>query len=121
MDPSGGRRPRDFALLSLAAAGGPPRARARDQRGDLAGEELRRAALRHIAAADPEPDDLAAALADFAREAGEAEGPARAVAALLLEQWQAARNSAAYWSWLLGEALAAGLPAAGRRGHADVP
>jgi hypothetical protein len=38
-------RPGDFARILLAASGSPPRARARDQQADLAGEALQKRIL----------------------------------------------------------------------------
>jgi hypothetical protein len=61
--------------------------------------------LDRLAALDPDPDELPAALARIVADLGEPTGPTRAVAALLLEEWQAARQAPAYWDWLLREAL----------------
>jgi len=103
--PDGLRRPRDLALLLLAADAGPPRARARDQQADRAGGALRRAVLDRVAALDPEPDDLDAALAAVAADLGAPTGPARAVGALFRREWDDARAAPGYWAWLLAEAL----------------
>src|SRR5437762_254113 len=51
-------RPRDLALLLLASADLRPRKRARDQQADAAGLQLKRRLMDHLAALDPEPEDL---------------------------------------------------------------
>ena len=102
----GTRRPRDLALLLLAASGDPPRARARDQQADRAGLALRRRVLDRLAALDPEPEDLEPALAAIVAEFGAPTGPTRGVCAQLLQEWDECRLSPGAWSWLLAEALA---------------
>jgi hypothetical protein len=72
-------RPRDLALLLLAASNLPPRARARDQQTNLAGLALRRGVLDCLAALDPEPKDLESALMTIVAELGEPTGPTRGV------------------------------------------
>ena len=67
-EPSPPRRPRDLALLLLAAGGEPPRQRARDQQADRAGAEIRRRVLDRLAALDPEPEDFEATLARIVAE-----------------------------------------------------
>ncbi len=99
-------RPRDLALLQLAADAGPPRTRARDQQADLAGTALRRRVLERLAATDPEPDGLDEALADFVAELGEPSGPTRAVCVAFRDEWDAVRTSPGLWSWWIAEAVA---------------
>ena len=60
-------RPRDLAILLLSADSIPPRQRARDQRADRAGIQLRRKLLERLIALDPEPEQLDAALAEVRR------------------------------------------------------
>jgi hypothetical protein len=117
-------RPRDFALLLLAGGPRAPRQRARDQQADRAGEAIRRSLLDEIAAIDPEPDELPATLARIVEgQGGSPSGPLRAVAALILQEWEAARRSPACWSWLVGQAIEAGdgseddAPGRGRSTH----
>src|SRR5262245_53321599 len=62
----------------------------RDQQADRAGMELKRRILHEVAAADPEPAGLQAALLRIAVELGEPSGPARAVAAQIYEEWRMA-------------------------------
>jgi hypothetical protein len=83
-------RPRDLALLLLASGDLMPRQRARDQQADIAGLELKRRLLDRLAALDPEPAELEAALARIIEEVGPPHGPTRAVAVLIRDEWQAA-------------------------------
>ncbi len=110
-----GLRPSDLALLHLAAADAPPRARARDQQADLAGLDLSRRVLDALVELDPEPDELEAALSAIVARLGPPEGPTRAVCALLRDEWRAAALQPHFADWLLGEALAAGAREGGRR------
>jgi hypothetical protein len=111
----GSLRPGDFARLLLAAAGLPPRQRARDQQADRIGEGLRRVVLDRVAAMDPEPDDLEAALARIIVEVGEPSGPTRGVCNLFRQEWDAVDRNPRAWEWLLAEALSAGSPDPTRR------
>ncbi|MCI0457827.1 MAG: hypothetical protein L0Z62_12735 [Gemmataceae bacterium] len=98
-------RPRDLALLLLASGDLLPRQRARDQQADLAGLELKRLVLDRLAALDPEPAEVEAALARIVEELGPPFGPTRAVAALVRDEWQAACVSPEWVAHLLREAL----------------
>lgn len=109
------RRPRDLALLLLAIGGGPPRQRARDQQADLAGADLHRRVLDRLAAFDPDPSDCQAALARIIVEFGEPTGPTRGVCVRVMQEWQECQGSEQVWSWLLSEALSAGLDGPRRR------
>lgn len=99
-------RPRDLALLLLAAGARPPRLRARDQQPDLAGLALRRRLLDRLAALDPEPDDLDATLQQLVDELGPPTGPLRALALSFREEWQAACTQPEFLDHLLNEAAA---------------
>src|SRR5213595_852120 len=83
-------RPRDFALMLLASRDLRPRQRARDQQADTAGLALKRRLLEVVAARDPEPADLEAILTEAVLEMGPPPGPARAVAALVRDEWHMA-------------------------------
>ena len=72
-------RPGDFARILLAASGSPPRARARDQQADVAGEALRQRVLNRLIVLDPDPEELEAALLAVIIEFGEPAGPTRGV------------------------------------------
>ncbi len=109
-------RPRDLALLLLASGDLLPRQRARDQQADRAGNDLKRRILEEIAARDPEPADLDAALFRIVEEFGPPPGPTRAVAAVVRDEWLAARASPEWVAQLLGEAASADQQE-GRRGR----
>jgi hypothetical protein len=106
-------RPRDLALLLLASGDLRPRLRARDQQADRAGLDLKRRLLDRLAALDPEPDEIDAALARLVEELGSPAGPVRAVALALREEWQAACVAPEWVAHLLGQAT--DESAAGRR------
>ena len=97
-------RPRDLALLLLASGELRPRQRARDQQADLAGLGLKRRVLDRLAALDPEPAELEAALLRIVEEVGPPAGPTRAVAAGIRDEWQAACAAPEWVSHLLQEA-----------------
>jgi hypothetical protein len=97
-------RPRDLALLLLASGDLRPRLRARDQEADRFGLTLKRRVLDRLAALDPEPDRLTAALAQIIDEIGPPTGPTRAVAVSFQEDWQAALTSPEWVGHLIQEA-----------------
>jgi hypothetical protein len=100
-------RPRDLALLWLASLGGPPRQRPRDAQADMAGIELLRQLLDHLVAHDPEPEDVEASLMQMVSELGEPTGPARSLAAQVLDAWRAFTAAPLSWGWLMAEAVEA--------------
>jgi hypothetical protein len=104
-DPRQILRPRDFALLLLASRDLRPRQRARDQRADLAGLDLKRRVLQALADEDPEPADIEAALFRAVEAMGPPFGPTRAIAVLVREEWQAACASPDWVAQLLAEAV----------------
>jgi hypothetical protein len=98
-------RPRDFALLLLASRDLRPRQRARDQRADVLGLDLKRRILQHLADQDPEPADVSATLFQVIEQFGPPFGPTRAIATLIHEEWQVACASPAWIEQLLAEAV----------------
>jgi hypothetical protein len=100
-------RPKDLALLLLASGDLRPRQRARDQQADRIGLELKRRLLGRLVAIDPEPEELAEVLFRITREQSDPSGPARAVAAGILEEWQAACESPQWLELLLQQAFQA--------------
>lgn len=114
-------RPRDLALLLLAAESGPPRARAREQQSDRAGEATKHEILRELAVLDPEPDALSPALEAIVTRLGEPSGPARALALLLLQEWEAVQAQPSCWEWHLSEAIGRSSPPRSQsRGASDL-
>jgi hypothetical protein len=98
-------RPRDLALLLLASGDLLPRQRARDQQADRAGNQLKRQVLDRLAALDPEPEGLEAALARIVEEVGPPTGPTRAVAVSVLEEWRVAAATPGWVAHLLEDAV----------------
>jgi hypothetical protein len=113
-------RPRDFALLLLSSGSVAPRQRARDQQADRAGLDLERRVLNALVAADPEEDDMEAALLAIVEELGPPTGPTRAVALGLLEEWRGAAASPGWLAHLLDEAVR-GPEAEGKRRGRQLP
>jgi hypothetical protein len=97
-------RPRDLALLMLASGDLLPRQRARDQQADLAGSELKRRVLDRLAALDPEPTAIEAALFQIVEAIGPPQGPTRAVAAGVRDEWRAACAAPEWVAQLLADA-----------------
>ncbi len=98
-------RPGDFARVLLAAGGDPPRARARDQQADILGESMKRRVLNRLVVLDPEPDGMELALLTIVEELGEPSGANRAVCTAILQEWEMARLSPAFWPFLIGQAM----------------
>jgi hypothetical protein len=98
-------RPGDFARILLAASGTPPRARARDQQADLAGEALRQRVLNRIIVLDPDPEEMEAAMLALIVELGEPAGPTRGICTAIRQEWEMARINPDYWSFLVGQAI----------------
>ena len=98
-------RPRDLALLLLASRDLRPRQRARDQRADVAGLDLKRRVLERIAALDPEPPRIEETLLAIIDEIGPPFGPTRAIAGLVHEEWQSACASPDWVAQLIEEAV----------------
>jgi hypothetical protein len=99
-------QPRDLALLLLASRDLRPRQRARDQKADTAGLDLKRRVLERLAALDPEPTEVEAVLLRITQELGPPHGPTRAIATSIRDDWQAACLSPEWVTQLLAEAVA---------------
>jgi hypothetical protein len=98
-------RPKDLALFLLASGDLMPRKRARDQQADIAGLEIKRHVLDLLAAIDPEPDELEAALVGIVEEIGPPYGPTRAICSTVRDDWEAALLAPELADWLLDQAL----------------
>ena len=109
-------RPRDLALLMLASGDLMPRQRARDQQADLAGLELKRRVLDRLATLDPDPIGMEAALVQIVEEIGPPQGPTRAIAAGIRDDWWSACAAPEWVAQLLADATNRSLPESeGRR------
>jgi hypothetical protein len=97
-------RPRNLALLLLASSDMSPRQRARDQKADLTGMDLKRRVLEAVCDQDPEPADLEPILMQIIDDLGPPTGPTRSIAAAILEEWRTACASPEWIAQLLGEA-----------------
>lgn len=104
-DDSAPVRPRDFAVLLLSSGDLMPRQRARDQQADRAGLEIKRRVLTSLAERDPEAEDVEATLLAIVEELGPPNGPTRAIARTVLEEWRAVRTTPGLLAHLLNEAL----------------
>jgi hypothetical protein len=98
-------RPRDWALLLLAAGDLRPRQRARDQQADIAGLDLKRRMLDRLAALDPEPAEMEQSLSRLIEELGPPSGPPRAIAISIHEEWQTACATPEFVAFMLTEAI----------------
>ena len=106
----------------LASSGPPPRARARDQQADLAGEALRQRALNRLIMLDPDPDGLEEALLAIVIEFGEPAGPTRGVCTAILQEWEMTRIQPDYWAFLIRQAIRPEkTPAGSRSRRTDEP
>jgi hypothetical protein len=115
-------RPRDLALLMLASGDLRPRQRARDQQADLAGLQLKRHILDRLAALDPDPNGIEAALVQIVQEIGPPQGPTRAVAGSFRDEWRAACAAPDWVAQLLADAASQTAPESeGRRRGRRVP
>lgn len=114
-EPESRPRPGDLARILLAGSGGPPRARARDQQADLAGEALRKEVLNRLVVLDPEPDALDATLLEIVAALGDPTGPTRAIGLSFRDEWEMVVASPGYWSFLLQTALEGDQPQPPRR------
>jgi hypothetical protein len=98
-------RPRMLALLLLASGDLLPRQRARDQQADVAGLDLKRRMLQRLVERDPDPEAFDVALAELVEELGPPSGPARALAALVRDEWRAALAAPEWVAHLVRAAL----------------
>lgn len=116
-EPAEPTRPRDLAVLMLAAGELSPRQRARDQQADRAGGDLKRRVLAEVVALDPDGSEVEAALMRIVEEFGPPTGPTRSVALSFLEEWRMAAAAPGWVAHLLGEAVRPPEPEGRRRGR----
>jgi hypothetical protein len=110
-------RPRDFALLLLAAGDVAIRDRARDQQADLAGLALKRRMLNEMVAVDPESHEMAAFLFELPKRLDAASCSIRSLALAVMQEWQTARVTPNWRDNLLDLAARHCQKESGRRGQ----
>ena len=96
-------RPADLGrglLRALDASEGRRRRRLRDTRPDAVGLDMKRGLLERLVAEDPESPALEAWLLRWCAGHGLAQGPARAIAGEVLEEWRLAGASPSFRQWL---------------------
>ena len=92
-------------LAALEASEGRRRRRARDTTPDAIGLRLKRTLLEEIVRADPAPDDFEGWLLERCLAEGPADGPVRAMAMSIWDEWRLVGSVEDFRRW-----LAAGAP-----------
>lgn len=98
-------------LHTLDASEGRRKRRRRDTTPDAIGLQIKRELLEAAIAADPAPEDFEGWLLQRCQVAGTADGPVRAMALSVWEEWRLASSAAGFRAW-----LAAGAPSDDREG-----
>jgi hypothetical protein len=96
-------------LETIEASEGRRKRRLRDTTADAIGLQLKRELLEEIVCADPEASDFEGWLLERCLAEGPADGPLRAIALTIWEEWQLTSASEEFRQW-----LAAGAPSADR-------
>jgi hypothetical protein len=96
-------RPSQFCtelLAALEASEGRRKRRVRNTTPDAIGLGIKRGLLEEVVQADPEPEAFEMWLAGRCREAGIADGPVRAMALSIWDEWQLAVTTNDFREWL---------------------
>lgn len=96
-------RPADICrelLETIEVSEGRRKRRVRDTTADSIGLQLKRALLEEIVRADPSADDFEGWLLERCLAEGPADGPLRAIAITIWEEWQLTRASGDFRQWL---------------------
>ena len=96
-------------LAAVDASEGRRKRRVRNTTADAIGLEIKRRLLEEIVRADPEPDDFEAWLVERCEREGASDGPVRAMALVIWDEWRLASTTAEFRRW-----LEAGAPSADR-------
>jgi len=96
-------------LETIEASEGRRKRRMRDTTADAIGLRIKRELLEEIVRADPEADDFEGWLLERCLAEGPADGPLRAIAMTIWEEWQLTSLSSDFRQW-----LAQGAPSADR-------
>ena len=106
-------------LAALEASEGRRRRRVRDTTPDAIGLRLKRELLEDVVRDDPDPSTFDVWLAERCLNVGVADGPVRAMAMSIWEEWQLAASAAEFRTWRARGAPSVdreGPPRDGRRG-----
>ena len=87
-------------LAAIEASEGRRKRRARNTTADAIGLEIKRQLLEEIIRDDPEGDELEEWLVERCRREGAADGPVRAMALVIWDEWRLASTTAAFRRWL---------------------
>lgn len=87
-------------LGALEASEGRRRRRARDTTPDAIGLRIKRELLEATVRDDPDPADFETWLAERCLDAGLADGPVRAMALSIWDEWRLAASTAEFRQWL---------------------
>ena len=96
-------RPADICrelLETIEVSEGRRKRRVRDTTADFIGLQLKRDLLKEIVSADPHAEDFEGWLIERCLAEGESDGPLRAVAITIWEEWQLTRASGDFRQWL---------------------
>ena len=96
-------------LETIEASEGRRKRRVRDTTADSIGLHIKRTLLEEIVRADPEANDFEGWLLERCLAEGSADGPLRAIAMTIWEEWRLTSTSEEFRQW-----LAAGAPSADR-------
>ena len=113
-DETGGTRPAQFCrelLQTLEASEGRRKRRARNTTADAIGLDIKRGLLEDAVRDDPDADDFEAWLVQRCLDAGPADGPVRAMALSIWDEWRLAGSAEGFRQW-----LARGAPSDDREG-----
>jgi hypothetical protein len=87
-------------LETIEASEGRRKRRSRNTTADAIGLQIKRDLLEEIVRADPEADDFEGWLLERCLAEGPSDGPLRAIAITIWEEWQLTRASGEFRRWL---------------------
>jgi hypothetical protein len=87
-------------IAALEASEGRRKRRVRDTTPDAIGLQLKRELLEQVVRADPDPEDFEEWLLQRCFEAGVADGPVRAMAMSIWDEWRLAGTTDEFRQWL---------------------
>lgn len=87
-------------LATIDASEGRRKRRARNTTADAIGLEIRRGLLEEVQRDDPDPDDFEGWLLERCLREGAADGPVRAMALTIWDEWRLANSTDEFKRWL---------------------